>query len=99
MRGFVQRVVVGVIGTVLLGMIAACPPSKPPPVTPDASDASPAPAPIAVVTCDAACARAVAVCPSVVPAICGELCNRIGRPFAVKLLAANGCPDVKAAGK
>jgi len=43
MRGFLQRILLGIAGTVVLGAVLACPPSKPPVVNPPDADAAPPP--------------------------------------------------------
>lgn len=85
-RGFII-----LAGVIALGAILACPKPVPTPVTPDASDAAP------VATCAAGCAHAVAVCPTVVDTTCLDLCHRESPAFVAALMAATGCPGVKAA--
>jgi hypothetical protein len=93
MRGFAQRILLGLAGTVALALIA-CPAPKPPVnPPPDASDAAPA------ASCATACPHAVSVCQTVDLSTCESLCSRIGIPFAVKLAAASDCASVKAAGQ
>jgi hypothetical protein len=93
MRGFAQRILLGILGTVTIALLA-CPAPKPPVnPTPDASDASQA------VSCATACPHAASVCPTVNLSTCESLCGRIGTLFAVKLYAASSCADVKAAGQ
>lgn len=94
MRGFAQRILVGIIGAIALGAIMACPPRPAPPLgPPDASDGSIAPP----ATCQTACPHAVAVCPTVDKPTCLDICGREPPAYAALLQAAAGCPDVKRA--
>lgn len=95
-----EQVLIGAIAgaIVTLAFLASgCHPS-PPPVNgpPDAADAAPAPHP-AKVTCQAACAHAETVCPTVEDQTCQANCGKT-TGMAAKLIAAAGCPDVRAAG-
>jgi len=93
MRDFGRGFLVAFLGVLVFAASVGCPPSKPAPHSaPDASDAAPAP-PVAV-NCDNACSNAVRVCSTVDRPTCVDICNRIGQPYAVKLLGARGCPDV-----
>lgn len=93
MRGFGWRIVSGIFGFLAMAfLLAACPPSKPDPVRPDADASRPA------VTCKTACRHAAAVCATTDEKTCEDVvCGRLGASCAAKLAAAAGCPDVKAA--
>lgn len=91
MRGFLQRIIVGIAGTVALGLIAACPPKPPVNPGPDVSDAAPP------VTCSAACDHVGAVCPASRSG-CDQRCPRVSTNdpgYAPCLLAAASCADLK----
>jgi hypothetical protein len=88
-RGFIV-----LAGLVALGAVLACPHPAPAPVTPDASDAAPSPSPV---TCGVACLHAVNVCPGVNLPTCKDICPREPPAYAQALMAATGCPGVKAA--
>jgi hypothetical protein len=94
MRGFPQRVLLGLGGLVaIVAVLGGCPKPGPSPVVnpPDASDAAPA------VSCVTACANVSAVCPASANA-CAGICARVAPVdpgYAGCLAAARGCPDLK----
>ena len=89
MRGFLQRILLGIAGTVVLGAVLACPPSKPPVVNPPDADAAPAPPPL---NCAAATGhRAQLGCADQqgFPALCLSVNDQ---RFADCVAAAPSCP-------
>ena len=97
MRGWPQRVLVGILGTVAIALLACPSPPNPGPNGPGgAGGSAPAPAP-APVTCQSACAHAHAVCGTVDASTCLALCPRLPAAFLARLAAATDCSGVKAA--
>ena len=91
MRGFPQRILVGLLGTVALALLVGCPPSKPPPSNPSDADASQS-----FVTCDVAAQHAAAVCSTADYQTDRDLCGRIPG-CAARLNAVVDCAGVRAA--
>jgi hypothetical protein len=91
MRGFPQRILVGLLGTVALALLVGCPPSKPPPNNPSDADASQS-----FVTCDVAAQHAAAVCSTADYQTDRDLCGRIPG-CAARLNAVVDCAGVRAA--
>lgn len=77
-------------------LLPGCPPSKPPPVHPDASDAAPAPPPVVHADCGSACTSYAMACATADAPTCSVTCGSIvpNLPgYADCLLAARSCDD------
>jgi hypothetical protein len=92
MRGWPQRILVGLAGTVILALLACPSPPNPGPNGPGGAGGS---APPAIVSCDTGCKHAEKVCPGS-GSPCGPACNRTGSVYAACVGAAANCAALKA---
>ena len=91
MRGYPQRVLLGLLAFIAIAAIVGCPHPAPTPVgPPDASDAAPLPPMPPAPSCADACERAALGCPGS-RSVCLPICNRLGAAYARCVNAATTC--------